>query len=169
MKPKDLKIVNEPEFLTGKKYKGISYVLFIAYALMKKTDSIPQEEQLAVATECLDAAISATDKGSSEFPCDPYHEEDFLEIMPCGFHLSGHEDWLYGLVVVDESKGCFPLVCYPEEYHRRDRRSAFVKALGEVRSNLVEVMKAITAHHHTWDDQIKQDLFKACPFEDENT
>ncbi|MFM8331582.1 MAG: hypothetical protein ACKN9T_07825 [Candidatus Methylumidiphilus sp.] len=107
---RDLRIIEDREwFLEGTQYK-ISYSLVIVYALF---NYLKHGNDKAKAKSAIKDMKGAIDK-KTDFRC-----QDFLDI----FQFSDKS----GFVVIDKSKGCFPLVLYYGDQAEKEKRDVAFK------------------------------------------
>lgn len=79
----------------------------------------------------------------------------FLELYP--FPMT--DDGKIGYLLVEPSRGCFPLVIYPNQHSQngKTRKSGFHTALSKLRKNQSEIFKALNEHSE-WSFELEAKL-----------
>jgi hypothetical protein len=87
-------------------------------------------------------------------------DPEFFEIFPINYN--GRK----GFVVVDQTKGCFPLVLYPDrpQEGKEDRKYAFSRSLIEVKNNISSVEAELRRKTFTdWNQTMRDRLLAILP------
>jgi len=140
---RDYLIVTNKNALTGK--YPICYRLVICHALYnlikigQKSDNTELEELLKKMKHSLEST-------------QPFYEKSFLEMYP--FEM---EDPIKdkGVIIIDRSGGCFPLVLYPNDDNPEhgDRINGFINALVNVLEKadvMIKIIKDAVALSQEW-------------------
>lgn len=99
-KPIDLGIIKLPN-LYSDKYYNLSYRLVILHAMHNYFKKNKDHRSAEVLLKELESAANNLETS--------YYEHNFLELYPF------IKEKQKGLLIIDRSKGCFPLVLYPED------------------------------------------------------
>lgn len=122
----DFRIINAPELFKDK-YYHLSYRLVLLHALQHYLTL----ENSSKSFESLLNALREVDRINSNI--DDFYEPGFMELYP--FQKEGEK----GLLLIDRSKGCYPLVLYPKDHdpdsEHGNRIYSFVGALNDLLNN----------------------------------
>ena len=153
MNPLDFEIINSLPLFQDQHY-SLSYRLVLLHALQNYFRSggrVPLTSLLETLLE-----VSRDSKG--------FYQSKFVEIYP--FQKADKK----GILLIDKSKGCYPLVLYPEDKNpaHGNRVSTFIQALEDLLEN-VTFYEDLLVKNSNWDEGIVNQLRGKFTFPEKNT
>lgn len=140
-------VIDNQNLFIDKRYKQISYRLVLLHALqyyyLKPKESRPFESLLK---DLREVYISTTTAG--------FYEPQFVELYP--FFQKEHER---GLLLIDRSKGCYPLVLYPNDSdpEHGNRIISFVGVIDDLLRNH-QFFENYLREHTVWNEDVVEIL-----------
>ena len=154
--PLDLLIINYPELFKDKHYQQISYrlVLLHAFQYYLASEGTQTFESLLKALRQVDKTIDGE-----------FYEPKFVELYP--FQKEGER----GLLLVDRSKGCYPLVLYPKDKdpdaEHGNRIFSFVCAIVDLLDNH-QFFENYLKQNTDWNKEIVEELKSKFTYPEKN-
>jgi hypothetical protein len=145
--PLDFKIINNPALFQDLTYSQISYRLVILHALQFYLAS-PKPDKKISFKSLLNAMHQVSTNLESSF-----YEQHFIELCP--FKKKDGT----GLLLIDRSDGCYPLVFYPadEKWTHGDRISAFANTISELLGNS-DIFEGFLKKNPVWNKEVVEEL-----------
>lgn len=142
----DFLIINSPELFKDKYYQQVSYRLVLLHALQYYLifEGVQTFESLLKALRQVDKTTDGE-----------FYEPKFVELYP--FKKESER----GLLLVDRSKGCYPLVLYPKDKdpdsEHGNRIFSFVGAIVDLLDNH-QFFEDYLRQHTNWNDEVVEIL-----------
>jgi hypothetical protein len=153
----DFTIIKAPQLFKDKYYKQISYRLVLLHALqyyLVSGEGTQSFESLLKALREVDKSVTAE-----------FYEPKFVELYP--FQKEGER----GLLLIDRSKGCYPLVLYPKDKdpdsEHGNRIFSFVGALVDLLNNH-QFFEDYLRRNTDWDNEVVEELMSKFTFPEKN-